>query len=255
MAMEIYKAMDQRFNEQQIEMLNQKLKESDIKERKGSGDKRFKYLKSDFVIDTANRIFGFGQWGYKVVARSHEVIQDDKKGTIEFYTADIELSVVGSMFPFPGDGVGVVTSPFTVEMHEKARKEATSDAFKRALRHYGDQFGNCLYDENDLIEGADGNTKSVKDAKQQKPTQQARHTVDSVPPQQLDDAIKQRLNDLFKRTVTLELVVGKNTNACLTAFFVLAGEITGTKITGPQEFTTGRLDTIEAYIVEKEQLA
>src|SRR5713226_9924427 len=145
----------QRFTAAQEEMLHAPLDASVIKHRPGARG-LLKYIKGDTAIDTANRIFGFGQWGYKVVARSHEVIQDEKKGTIEYYTADIELSVVGAAFPFPGDGVGIVTAPFTVEMHEKARKEATTDALKRALRHYGDQFGLCLYNEDDYVDAGDG---------------------------------------------------------------------------------------------------
>src|SRR5581483_1021004 len=110
------------------EMLHAPLDATVIKQRPGAGGRPLKYIKGDTAIDTANRIFGFGQWGYKVISRGHEVIIDEKKGQrIEFYTADIELSVAGCAFSFPGDGVGVVNSP-TVEMHEKARKEATTDA-------------------------------------------------------------------------------------------------------------------------------
>src|SRR6266702_191913 len=145
--------------------LSQPLPEHVIKHRPGPGGRQLRYISGKTAIDTANRVFGFGQWGYKVVGRSHELMRDEKKGTvIEFYTADIELSVVGCAFPFPGDGMGIVNSP-TVESHEKARKEATTDALKRALRHFGDQFGICLYDEDAYVEGNDGELKHVKDVK------------------------------------------------------------------------------------------
>lgn len=161
------------FSDTQLEMLHQPLNVSVIKHRPG-GRGMLKYIKGDTAIDTANHIFGFGQWGYKVVSRSHEVIDDDKKGKIEFYTADIELSVAGAAFSFPGDGVGIVNAPYTVEMHEKARKEATTDALKRALRHYGDQFGLSLYDEDDYVDAGNGELIQVKEvkpnmAKQQQP--------------------------------------------------------------------------------------
>lgn len=148
-----------------FEQLEQPLPEHVIKHRPGPGGRQLRYISGKTAIDTANRVFGFGRWGYKVVSRSHELMQDEKKGTvIEFYTADIELSVVGCAFPFPGDGMGIVNSP-TVESHEKARKEATTDALKRALRHFGDQFGLCLYDEDAYVEGPDGELKHVKDVK------------------------------------------------------------------------------------------
>lgn len=166
-AIQPYNATTQGFRPEQEEMLREPLQASSIKERKGFGGTMLKYIKADTAIDTANRIFGFGQWGYRVVGREHCAVEDDKKGKIEYYTCDIELSVVGSAFPFPGDGMGVVTYPYTIEMHEKARKEATSDALKRALRHYGDQFGLCLYNEDDYVDLGDGTLAKVKDVRPQ----------------------------------------------------------------------------------------
>lgn len=124
------------FSAEQEEQLRQPLDINLIKHRPGGNGKMLKYISGHDAIQAANRIFGYGQWGYRVVGRSHETIQDEKKGTIAFYTADIELYVSGSAYPFPGDGVGIVTAPYTVEMHEKARKEATTDALKRALRRF-----------------------------------------------------------------------------------------------------------------------
>jgi recombination DNA repair RAD52 pathway protein len=135
-----------------LEKLGEPLNASFIKDRKGGGGRRLKYITGKTAIDAANRIFGPGQWGYKVINRTHETCGDEKKGMMEYYTADIELYVVGAAFPFPGDGVGIVTAPYTVEIHEKARKEAVTDALKRALRHYGDQFGLALYDEDAYVE-------------------------------------------------------------------------------------------------------
>src|SRR6267142_1256519 len=120
---EVYQQPEYLTNEQDA-LLSQQLDMSLIKHRRGAGNRMFAYITVKTAIDTANKIFGYGKWGYKVVARSREQCGDDQKGLIEFYTADIELYVLGAAFPFPGDGVGVVTAPFTVEMHEKARKEA-----------------------------------------------------------------------------------------------------------------------------------
>ena len=160
---------EQTFTPDQLAMLAEPLNLDVVKQRKGSFDKEtgtykmLAYITGKTAIDTANRIFGYGQWGYKVVARGREVVRDDKKGTIEYYSCDVELSVVGAAFPFPGSGVGIVTSPYTVEMHEKARKEAETDALKRALRHFGGQFANSLYDMDDYVEAEDGARVQVKD--------------------------------------------------------------------------------------------
>jgi recombination DNA repair RAD52 pathway protein len=175
---------DHGFSDEQIDALKCVLHEDQIRERKGGG-KMLKYIKADMAVDTANRIFGFGQWGYKVVSRGHMIIEDPKKGKIEMYTADVELSVVGAAFPFPGGGVGIVNDPYTVEMHEKAYKEAETDAMKRALRHYGDQFGLSLYNEDDPIEGRDGTIKPVKAADVRNHPVPERRVVESNAPRAL----------------------------------------------------------------------
>ena len=155
----------ERFAQDQIDMLNAPLDAQLIKERK-SGGGMVKYLKVKTVQDAANRIFGYGRWGYRILSRGRETCKDEAKGReIEFYTCDIELWVAGSLYTFPGDGVGIVTSPYTVEMHEKARKEAASDAIKRALRHYGDQFGLALYDEDSVVDMGDGTPARVGDVR------------------------------------------------------------------------------------------
>ncbi len=146
----------------QIETLSQPLDMRLIRHRKGAGGRMLAYLTGKTVMDTANRIFGFGGWGVKVLARSRETCTDGKKGTMEVYTCDVELYVAGSAFPVPGDGVGIVTEPFTVEAHEKARKDAYTDALKRALRHNGDQFGLVLYDSEDYVQAPDGSQVQVK---------------------------------------------------------------------------------------------
>lgn len=182
------------FTTEQEEMLKQPIKADQIKERKGFGGTMLKYIKGDTAIDAANRIFGFGQWGYRIINREHCVVEDDKKGKIEYYTCDIELSVVGAAFPFPGDGMGIVTSPFTIEMHEKARKEATTDALKRALRHYGDQFGLSLYNEDDYVDLGDGTLAKVKDVHPSRGQQNSgRQVVDSQPPDPTIKAVNQGL--------------------------------------------------------------
>lgn len=146
------------FTGEQQAQLEEMLKASNIKERPGQGGKKLKYVSGDYVIGTANRIFGFGKWGYRVLSKSHE-----STGDKEYYTADIELMVLGCPFPFPGEGIGVPQNT-TVEQHEKARKEAVTDALKRALRHFGDQFGLSLYNEDNYVEDASGNPVLVKDA-------------------------------------------------------------------------------------------
>jgi hypothetical protein len=167
------------FSGEQVRLLNEMLKEKDIKHRKGPGGKTLSYVSGDYAIATANRIFGHGKWGYTVLDRGRETTPDGKT----LYTADVQLSVLGCPFPFPGEGEGVPLND-TVEQHAKARKEAVTDALKRALRHFGDQFGLSLYNEDNFVEDESGNPVQVKDAGKQNghgPVQQRKAVIDAIP--------------------------------------------------------------------------
>src|SRR5437899_8909098 len=153
------------FNQDQLSQLKEPLKAERIHYRKGPKGMELKYIKGDDAIGVANDIFGYGKWGYRVVNREHKVVEDRQKGPMDVYICDIELYVAGAMFPFSGDGMGVVNDPYTVEMHDMARHTAETDAVKRALRFYGDQFGLSLYDKDDYVDVGDGVLKKVGDVK------------------------------------------------------------------------------------------
>lgn len=182
------------FAVEQVKELQNLLQTSNIKERVGAGGKKLKYVSGDYAIATANRIFGFGKWGYRVLAKGRETI-----GEKEVYTADIELYVVGCPFPFPGEGVGIAANS-TVEQHEKARKEAVTDALKRALRHFGDQFGLSLYNEDNYVEDDEGEIKRVKDVG--KPAQPQKRVVDAAPTGSANAPLPSQLRTLFKEIGT-----------------------------------------------------
>jgi DNA repair and recombination protein RAD52 len=189
MSLELVPTMDmqisQGFTHTQIQDLEQALNALVIKERPGPGGKALKYISGKTAIDTANRIFGIGKWGYRVLSLTRETA-----GEQTFYTADVELYVHGCPFPFPGQGEGVPQRD-TADQYAKARKEAVTDALKRALRHFGDQFGLALYDEESLVEDANGNLTQVKNVHPGKTQQNgnkptmppAKKTVDAVPSQ------------------------------------------------------------------------
>ena len=45
---------------------------------------------------------------------------------------------------------------------EKTKKEATTDALKRALRNFGNVLGNCIYDKNYVAKVTKIKTKPVR---------------------------------------------------------------------------------------------
>ena len=128
--------------------LAQPLDEDLVSYRKGRKGRTFAYLEGHTAIDQANRIFGYGAWGYELVGdvTLHENEQvDGKTGEttrIRAYSATVRVTVPGSP---PRTDVGFVALvEDTVEGHEMAFKGAVTDALKRALRGYGEQFGNAL---------------------------------------------------------------------------------------------------------------
>jgi len=112
-----------------------------VKEIKGRPDAS--YLESYDVINKANEVFGYGQWGTSV---SDIKIEEANNKTI--CTAIVRLDVSGCL---PHEDAGVVIAaqkqgePLTAEALETAIKGAVSDGMKRNFRHYGKQFGNDLY--------------------------------------------------------------------------------------------------------------
>ncbi len=129
--------------------LGEPLDEGLVSYRKGRKGRTFAYLEGRAAIDQANRTFGFGGWGHElvgdVVLREGESV-DPKTGEAKpwrAYAATVRVTVPGSS-PRTDVGFHAVTEE-TVEGHETAFKGCVTDALKRALRGYGEQFGNGLY--------------------------------------------------------------------------------------------------------------
>ena len=170
------------YSSQQLSELNKPLDPRLISQRKGGYNRNLVYIAGHNAIDQANRIFGYGNWAYKPLSLEQVVLIDpltQEAVGIE-YKAEVELIVRGAVAPIvdvgsqpvatwnvedqimqrrlkaAGNGGKVNESPFTliekrearaviVEAHEQAKKGAVTDALKRALRAFGNQFGNELY--------------------------------------------------------------------------------------------------------------
>lgn len=132
------------FAPNQIERLRALLDESRVAKRKKQGQS-LSYLEGFDVIGAANEIFGFDGWGY-VVTRLEQV------GTIWYATVRVSVNAGGDLVEREDVGVGLpaakageTPSPDAVET---AIKSSLTDALKRALRTFGAQFGNELYDKD-----------------------------------------------------------------------------------------------------------
>ena len=132
-----------------VEMLAQPLDPALVSQRKGRGSRRFDYIEGHTVIGQANEIFGYGGWGYELAGdvslRRMESV-DTKTGEMRVsyaYSAPVRVTVPGA--PSRTDIGFHVVAEDTPEGHETAVKGAVTDGMKRALRSFGDQFGNGLY--------------------------------------------------------------------------------------------------------------
>ena len=165
------------FNDKQLQVLNYELDSSRIKTRE-KGNISLSYIEGHDVIETANRIFGYGNWSY-TITKLEQVSQETNhnqnvvicyKAVVRIIACDISHTKEIAREDV-GFGTGVAKT--LSDAHEGAAKEAVTDALKRAMRSFGNQFGNSLYDKSRLIrtnEQANNESKPTTNYRQSSPT-------------------------------------------------------------------------------------
>ena len=129
------------FSKEQVDFLKQPIDPKAVSSRE-QGKMQLSYLESWYVINEANRIFGFDGWW-------SETVQLDCVQSDEFcvtYIAKVRVTVGDVIREGVGAGHGKGERVNLGDKHESAVKEAESDARKRALMQFGNQFGLSLYD-------------------------------------------------------------------------------------------------------------
>ena len=138
------------FNPKQLQELQEPLSSQAVKTRSQSG-RNLSYIEGWYAISEANRIFGFDSWDQEIVElkcvseRERKIGRDQKAGWGVSYVASIRINVNGIKREGVGAGHGIDVDPG--QAHESAIKEAATDAIKRALMTFGNQFGLALYDK------------------------------------------------------------------------------------------------------------
>lgn len=130
--------------------MNKRLGPEYIATRAGPGNSRVAYLPAEKAINLANEVFGFNGWSSSIQNIQIDFVDENPtKGTIS-----IGLSVVvrvtlrdGTYHEDTGYG-GIENCKSKIAAFEKAKKEGTTDALKRALRNFGNVLGNCIYDKD-----------------------------------------------------------------------------------------------------------
>ena len=140
------------FTDKQIQALKYDIEPSRIKSRT-KGPINLSYLEGFDLIETANKIFGHGNWDYGIV-KFEQVSQEvnANQNHVVCYMARVQVLVHNIQHSKDvsredvGFGIGVAKT--LADAHESAGKEAVTDSIKRSLRSFGNQFGNSLYNKN-----------------------------------------------------------------------------------------------------------
>lgn len=133
------------FTPEQIAQLSAPLSTANVKQNPRGYD----YVESWHAEAEANRIFGYGGWS-SVILECKCVVERERemstgKGWTVSYIATVRITVDGVERDGAGAGHGIDKDLGLA--HESAIKEAASDAEKRALKTFGNQFGLALYDK------------------------------------------------------------------------------------------------------------
>lgn len=140
------------FNEKIAQVLSYDLDPSRIKTRE-KGNVSLSYLEGHDIIDTASKIFGFGNWSY-AISELTQVSQETNQNNnvVICYKAIVSLTIYdqhhAKNISREDVGFGTGTAKSLADAHEGGAKEAVTDALKRCFRSFGNQFGNSLYDKN-----------------------------------------------------------------------------------------------------------
>lgn len=192
------------FTDKQNQVLAYELDSSRIKSR-SKGNVSLSYLEGFDVIETANKIFGYGNWDYTLTSLT-QVSQElnHNQNNIICYKAVINITVHDIQHSKTvtredvGFGTGIAKT--LADAHEGGAKEAVTDAIKRTLRSFGNQFGNSLYDKSRQHQNQPTQQYSQPQA-QQIPQQQQQYQ--QQPTQQVQNNTPQDYTSLYNLGLTI----------------------------------------------------
>ncbi|KJR84584.1 DNA repair and recombination protein RAD52 [Sporothrix schenckii 1099-18] len=117
--------------------------------RSGPSGQKVHYIAAEKVITLANEVFGFNGWSSSIQNIQVDFV-DEHPQTLKI---SVGLSVIVRVTLRDGTyhediGYGHIENcKGKAAAFEKAKKEGTTDALKRALRSFGNVLGNCIYDK------------------------------------------------------------------------------------------------------------
>jgi DNA repair and recombination protein RAD52 len=187
------------FNDKQNQVLSYELENSRIKSR-SKGNINLAYLEAFDVLETANKIFGYGNWSYTITSLEEASRETNSNQNIVIaYKAVVNVTVHDQSHnkhisrEDVGFGTGIAKT--LSDAHEGGAKEAVTDAVKRAFRSFGNQFGNSLYDKSRQHQNQplQNNQQPAQQQNYQQPQQQYQQPV----PEQIQSHSPQDYGSLY----------------------------------------------------------
>jgi DNA repair and recombination protein RAD52 len=119
-----------------------------ISSRPGASGQKVHYLAAEKVINLANEVFGFNGWSSEIKGCQIDFVDENQNGKISLGVSVIVRVTLKDGTFHEDMGYGHIENcKGKAAAFEKAKKEGTTDALKRALRTFGNVLGNCIYDK------------------------------------------------------------------------------------------------------------
>ncbi|KAI2473158.1 recombination protein Rad52 [Annulohypoxylon bovei var. microspora] len=123
-----------------------------LSSRSGPSGQKVHYIAAEKCINLANEVFGFNGWSSSIQNIQVDFVDENP----QTFKISLGLSVIIRVTLRDGTyhediGYGHIENcKGKAAAFEKAKKEGTTDALKRALRNFGNVLGNCIYDKEYL---------------------------------------------------------------------------------------------------------
>lgn len=105
------------------------------------------YIEGHKVVKLANEVFGFDGWSSEVRSMTIDY-EDENSGRYTIgVSCTMRITLKAGVYREDIGYGSSINMPHKYQAYDKARKEAATDALKRALRQFGESLGNCLYNK------------------------------------------------------------------------------------------------------------
>ncbi|KAJ2725172.1 DNA repair protein rad52 [Coemansia sp. Benny D115] len=142
--------------------LRKKLGPEHISSRQGMGNSRLSYVEGWRIISIANEIFGFNGWSSSIQNLTIDFMDITESGRFNVGASCVVRITLKDGNYREDVGFGMIeNSKSKGQAFEKVKKEATTDALKRAMRQFGNLLGNCVYDK-EFVKGVSGVQKEPR---------------------------------------------------------------------------------------------